>query len=539
MTRLPSSLEGLSKAQLEAMCVDCGLCCYAAVPLSKGHVLVPDLRCKHLCVEQGTAKSTCSVYDQRAEVAKGWCMQLPEAIEKGAFPSQCPYVSNLPGYVGSEVLSDMAYQLVLPQLQKTLGAQGRPPWVNPQHWDVFLNKAAYRGRGRREGTPGNYTYHYDDDSGPTRSKTAENPVNAAVISAVADGNWAAARGALSDFLFGQGNYYEQGSPSGRTSDETLVRDQRATHVAGVHKWDGTIEISPRTAKGAQEFAKAWSKDPKGVTKAMKKYETLSAKIKTTTNKLRVSLKKQTALDAKHDKLWESVREPNSRVDPLFASLDPTVRDKIQAVYTQLSDLENARTGLQEQLKTLAAARNSAEADDGLEHLRNSDHFKVLIHEMYHGYGPLQKEAYVGVGAVTEEVTTEVLARRDMVKNFGVPKSWTRRGGSYQEWVGSVVQSIEKVHGVSEAKAWDILENASDSLKEKSDGGDNEYSMMTYFIMQMAPTGDVAKDKPLASLTGPDPTSPGEWVDRSTAQYEMGREIFNAKLAWQPDSGSAA
>lgn len=138
MPSLPPSLEKFSKSQLESMCVDCGLCCYAAVPLSKGNVIIPDLRCKHLCVEQGTGKSTCAVYDQRHEVAKGWCMPLAEAIAKGAFPAQCPYVADLPNYVGSAVLSDAAYELVKPQLQKTLGARGRPAWASDSHWTQFL-----------------------------------------------------------------------------------------------------------------------------------------------------------------------------------------------------------------------------------------------------------------------------------------------------------------------------------------------------------------------------------------------------------------
>lgn len=47
--KLPKHLDGLSKSELESMCVNCGLCCYAQVELVKGHkVLVPELRCRHL-----------------------------------------------------------------------------------------------------------------------------------------------------------------------------------------------------------------------------------------------------------------------------------------------------------------------------------------------------------------------------------------------------------------------------------------------------------------------------------------------------------
>lgn len=138
MAELPAHLAALSKAQRESLCVDCGLCCYASVRLAKGSVLVPELRCRHLAVEGGTGKSTCSVYSDRHEVMKGWCLPLEEAISKGAFPPQCPYVRDLPGYDGCAALSGEAYEMVKPKIRKAIADMGKPPWVSDSHWERFL-----------------------------------------------------------------------------------------------------------------------------------------------------------------------------------------------------------------------------------------------------------------------------------------------------------------------------------------------------------------------------------------------------------------
>ena len=113
-------------------------CCYASAQLGKGQVLVPELRCKHLNVEEN-GKSCCSVYETRHEVAKGWCLPLAEAIQKGVFPDLCPYVRDMQDYVGSAVLSEDAYSYVRPQLQKSIMDSGKPSWVSDQLWAKFLS----------------------------------------------------------------------------------------------------------------------------------------------------------------------------------------------------------------------------------------------------------------------------------------------------------------------------------------------------------------------------------------------------------------
>ena len=117
--RIPQYLEELEKAKpLEDYCTNCGACCHAGVNVNKGiqqfRVLVHDLPCKHL-VWKGT-ESTCSVYGERRDKAK-WCADLPEMLEKGLVPGDCPYVENLEGYRSTLILEDDIYKSITPALK--------------------------------------------------------------------------------------------------------------------------------------------------------------------------------------------------------------------------------------------------------------------------------------------------------------------------------------------------------------------------------------------------------------------------------------
>ena len=128
--KLPLHLEVLSKSDLEGMCVNCGLCCYAGVPVAKG--------VNALLVQKGSDGETCcSVYDERFEKAKGWCLPLAEAIQKGIFPEICPYVQDLKGYAGKVLLDHHTYDLVMPQIRKALTSEGQPRWLSDRDWKSF------------------------------------------------------------------------------------------------------------------------------------------------------------------------------------------------------------------------------------------------------------------------------------------------------------------------------------------------------------------------------------------------------------------
>lgn len=116
------------------------MCCYAAVPFGKANIIVPDLRCRHLRVDKATGASNCTVYSTRHETAKHWCTPLPEAIEKGIFPFDCPYVKGMPSYVGSLPLTDDTYDLIKPDLVRALAPKGKPSWASSTSWQKFTQQ---------------------------------------------------------------------------------------------------------------------------------------------------------------------------------------------------------------------------------------------------------------------------------------------------------------------------------------------------------------------------------------------------------------
>lgn len=140
---LPPHLASLSKAELESMCVDCGICCFAQVELVKGHkVLIPELRCQYLVYEP-EGKTCCSIYNERETKAKSWCLPLAEAIAKGLFPKPCPYVAEMEDYVGTHVLNEDQYDQLRPRLQKAFDPRQKPVWITHKAWALFVNGRDY------------------------------------------------------------------------------------------------------------------------------------------------------------------------------------------------------------------------------------------------------------------------------------------------------------------------------------------------------------------------------------------------------------
>jgi uncharacterized cysteine cluster protein YcgN (CxxCxxCC family) len=137
LSRLPKHLAVLSQDALEGLCLDCGLCCHPAVTIIDGiNAVIPELACKHLVSTDG--ESHCSVYNTRHEVAKAWCLPLADAIDKGIFPNLCPYVKDMPGYLGTTVLDDATYAQVKPLLQKAVAEAEQPAWATPDMIRSFV-----------------------------------------------------------------------------------------------------------------------------------------------------------------------------------------------------------------------------------------------------------------------------------------------------------------------------------------------------------------------------------------------------------------
>lgn len=93
----------ISEEEREAICINCGLCCYASVDIvGVGHVLLLKHPCPYMFrVESG--ESRCDIYSDRHSVQ--WCRDLPSAIDTGSLPVECPYVSGIDNYDGKRVIA--------------------------------------------------------------------------------------------------------------------------------------------------------------------------------------------------------------------------------------------------------------------------------------------------------------------------------------------------------------------------------------------------------------------------------------------------
>ncbi len=118
----------------EDLCLHCGRCCHASVIAGKGRICVPELHCKHLCMEGGT--SSCRVYGERHEVTD-WCFPMAQSIENQVFPPDCPYVAEIEGYVGAR--HSAFYGLMRSDIRAAMAADGMPSWVDPLEWARYLN----------------------------------------------------------------------------------------------------------------------------------------------------------------------------------------------------------------------------------------------------------------------------------------------------------------------------------------------------------------------------------------------------------------
>lgn len=80
----------------EALCRRCGKCCYEKL-IVDGHVFTARKPCPYLDVKT----NLCMAYEKRFEV-NARCLTVPQGIELGIFPADCPYVRDLPGYRPAE-----------------------------------------------------------------------------------------------------------------------------------------------------------------------------------------------------------------------------------------------------------------------------------------------------------------------------------------------------------------------------------------------------------------------------------------------------
>lgn len=83
-------------AEHEALCRRCGRCCYEKLIIDN-HVFTTRKPCSYLDVET----NLCTIYERRFEVNPR-CLSVPQGIELGVFPADCPYVRGLQDYFPAE-----------------------------------------------------------------------------------------------------------------------------------------------------------------------------------------------------------------------------------------------------------------------------------------------------------------------------------------------------------------------------------------------------------------------------------------------------
>lgn len=340
--------------------------------------------------------------------------------------------------------------------------------------------------------------------------------------AVANQDWSKARATVDDLLYEkcEGCYHKRSE-----TDTSIKVQEQAKNIGGIHKWDGAIEIATEEAERAQQFAAEWKKDPKAVVESMQQYEKLAKKTQKLEAVESTAARKVKKWETQAQDIWDST---NSLIDAT-----PLQVDKFTKLVERAADYDRSiRAPVHEQLKDLYKDHRSLKAVEGLTHLRNAQAFSVLLHEVYHGYGPVRQDAYEGGGVVTEELTTEILTRSDMVEHFGVPVSWAYRNGGYQTWLKAAFDGVRKLYGVSEKKAWDLMTDAAHKLKSSSKGGHGSGVVAQHFVMQFAPTGDSELDKPRPHLTERHPTTE-DWHDNSIREYRLSQLMWGMHDLWDP------
>ena len=90
---LKENLPPQGSPEWEALCTQCGVCCYDKVWRGSRLMLL-----KSACSFLDTETNLCKCYKDRFEY-EPLCMPVgAEIIQMGGLPGDCPYVENLPGY---------------------------------------------------------------------------------------------------------------------------------------------------------------------------------------------------------------------------------------------------------------------------------------------------------------------------------------------------------------------------------------------------------------------------------------------------------
>jgi hypothetical protein len=263
-----------------------------------------------------------------------------------------------------------------------------------------------------------------------------------------------ARESLIESMSAQGMVYNRGA----TTHRALINDEPTkVNATAFNGWDGVVVFAPDTVRRAGEFAKMWKRDEDGTRAAV-------AKILPRNPGGAVKIN---ALMLEHD-----------AVVAKFGALSPKARkqaiaDHAKGLETPGAVIIKRREALERQITPLRDVLNAdLKARHAQAPIRDAiNGMRTVIHEEYHSFGPVGSAtswAYNGPGAVAEEVTTEVLARRHLATSFGVDRDALRNPhsgvGSYNKAITDTHAAVMQELGLDSAAAWDRLEAASARYK---------------------------------------------------------------------------
>lgn len=278
---------------------------------------------------------------------------------------------------------------------------------------------------------------------------------------------------------------------GKYPDGTPIPDS-----LGIHAWDGKITLQEKVSEGCERF----------VNQVVDRSSTSLLHEELQHRAMLLKARHEAQQDRKHKELRNKVfnRDPNESEEDR--------KKNVRALFDYRRRL--GITAITEELANLVL-----DQPESTKFYDSAGHFKTFVHEVVHNNGPFIMKGYRGAGAVVEEVSTEVLARKVMTEYYGLDPVLVKELGTYQDYIDSVVEVIKEEYKTDDETAYNILEEASSKYKSSTAEIEDPSRVTTLFAKGFPPTGVEYKDRPSFALTERDPET-GELVNFTEREWNL-------------------
>jgi hypothetical protein len=273
----------------------------------------------------------------------------------------------------------------------------------------------------------------------------------------------AARGAVERHLEGIGLARNAQRAAGTDSDQMMIphgREARGPWLGKHALRTGGIYVKKKGVADAKRFAKAFQKDPKATRKAV---EAGRQELE--------NYKREAKALKKAEQEYMAARRAAATARGRGTNANATAEQKATHTKAQ-AEMERTKLAYDQKLGATRKLGGQVLKSPNYKMYQSLDGVHTVMHEAVHGYGPIDKKGMERQGLVVEEVTTEVLARREMVKLYGLNPEMYLDGGSYGKWVDGMTDEIGKIYGVDKPEARKLLEEASHGFKSEKTGLDH-------------------------------------------------------------------